>query len=148
MKNYKIFYSVAFLFVIVLVTAYLISNMLVLKNIEEIKVEISGQSIAAEQYSKILIIQKENSSYIMDFVRSSKDETKFGKNISIRQTIDKAKLETFVKMINKLEDEGDSALCCDHPFTIITIKRTNGKEIVKKLSMEPIKIESFFNIKE
>lgn len=147
-KKYVIFTVIIPLILICgLLIAYYF-NTRTLSGITSIKVEVSGQAINAEQYRKLLLLTKDSSGFALNFERTSVDELKYGKDVSISKEVDNLSVTRFVKSINKLQDEGDSALCCDHPFTIITMTMSSGEQIIKKVALEPIIIEDYFNIEK
>ncbi len=147
-KKYTIFTVVIPLILIcgLLIIYYL--NTRTISSITSIRVEVSGQAINGEQYRKLLLLTKDSNGFALNFERTSVDESKYGKDTSISKEVDKLSVTRLVKSINKLQDEGDSALCCDHPFTIITITMSNGEKIIKKVALEPIIIEDYFSIKK
>jgi len=144
-KYYKIIYPVIAL-IAVLSIMFVINNSVNASNVQRIEVQVVGESIIGEQYSKELILTKENRKFFLDFSRVSKDESKFGKNINIKKEITSEVFENFLKILKDTKDQGESALCCDHPFTLIKIVKTSNKTINKTVAMQPIDIEGFFGI--
>lgn len=143
-KSYVFTVIIPLAFVSVLLIVAWLTGFLSTASTKTVEVQVVGQSIIGEQYSKRLFIANKGSFFSVSFERSSVDEKKYGENISASKDFSFSKVNAFLKKLDEFEDEGDSAICCDHPFTIITIARQNGEVIVKKLSKEAILVEDYF----
>jgi len=111
-----------------------------------ININVYGQSIIGEKYTKALSIINTNNVYHLTYACESKEPEKFCKCNYFEKILTNEEFENFIKEVENLKDEGEKAKCCDHPWTEIKLKYSSLKEKLIIVSMEPIDIEKTFSI--
>ncbi|MGB9695009.1 MAG: hypothetical protein ACP5SB_03305 [Caldisericaceae bacterium] len=145
MKN-KILTAV-FIALLIILCAFLALLLTVKKySITSVNARVIGESIVGENYNKSLDILLHDNKYYLTYKCSSKEPGKYCKCLDSTKLITRNELGMLMKEINALKDEGESAKCCDHPWTEIEVHYSNGAVRKLTVAMEPINFETLLNI--
>ena len=98
------------------------------KDIKSVVVHVVGQSFVGVRYSKRITVTKVDSDYVLDYYCFKCPCPKIaGKKLELRVA------EEFLSLIESLQDGGQMASCCDHPYTQVEIAYRDGS--VKKVTL-------------
>lgn len=116
------------------------------RGIESLSVKVTGYSVAGLQYVKEAYITRTSSGYILRYYCRTKGVT--GKQCEcteMEKEIKENMITRFLTELKTLEDEGERAKCCDHPWTEIELVYPDERRKLT-VAFEPVKIEELFNI--
>ena len=98
------------------------------KDFKSVVVHVVGESFVGVQYSKRITVTNVDSNFVLDYYCFKCPCPKIvGKKLELRVA------EEFLKLIESLEDGGQMASCCDHPYTQVEIAYRDGS--VKKMTL-------------
>ncbi len=112
---------------------------------QQVELKVVGESVMGLVYSKELNLVLKDHSYILSYsCRSTIREYCVCRGFE--GTISPTELEEFFTLIASLRDEGERAMCCDHPWTELRIVHPDGREKRIITAFEPIKVEQTLKI--
>jgi len=145
MKN-KVLMMFALILMITVVAFLSLSALIRNNKVTSISIRVVGQSIIGEKYNKNLNVTKTNNEFYLTYECTSKDSTKYCKCSDVTKLVTDEDVNALLTQIKTLSDGGESAKCCDHPWTEIEVRYANSTVQRLTVIMEPIDIEKLFNI--
>jgi len=106
---------------------------------------IYGESFAGPLYTKEVNITLNEDQYFMTYLCKNFSYLYTCDCKNVEKNINETTIKTYSNFINTIIDEGESAKCCDHPWTELEIIYKDGSKKFFILSHE-IDLENIFNI--
>ncbi len=115
--------------------------------VESLSLKVMGYSFAGLRYIKEVYITHTSSGYILRYYCRTKGVSgKLCECAEVEKEVKKSTVTRLLAELKTLEDEGERAKCCDHPWTEIEIIYPDESRRKLTVAFEPVKIEEIFNI--
>ncbi len=132
----------------VLAVIIILALQLVVKrnSVQSVSIEVIGESIIGENYHKTAIVGNESGEYFLAYKCTSKEPNKNCNCNDVGKKVSDDEFNELIKVIATLKDGGETAKCCDHPWTEIEINYVNGAAKKLTVAMEPVEVEKIFKL--
>jgi len=117
------------------------------RGVESLSVKVTGYSIAGLQYVKEAYITRTSSGYILRYYcRTKWVSGKLCECAEVEKEVKESTVTRLLAELKTLDDEGERAKCCDHPWTEIELIYPDESRRKLTVAFDPVKIEEIFNI--
>lgn len=112
------------------------------------RVHVEGESIIGLHYRKdVTIVRTTDGDYWVHYV--CEPRAGFEDRCPCREVVRRvgaSVVEEFVRQVQALRDEGESAKCCDHPWTEFELVFADGHTERRTVAFEPIAVETILRL--